>query len=355
MSVSTTQEMYKDLNMLMNKEIGSEFWLDYEPSSLSSERDGLYVLSGRTAIDIIIQDITSYKYIKSIYLPAYCCDSMIFPFTKRGIEVNLYDVGFDRKLQYHIDKSIECDIFYVNNYFGYENTIDLNIIEHFKNNGAVVFYDKTHSFMMKNDNLLCDYSFASIRKWMGVVGGAIINGTKNYSLKEYPYLSCKEKAMRQKKAYIAGDNTISKEDFLKSYADFGHHLQEDYMDYGMDDLSYTIYKNTNINQLKDIRIRNAKYLHGNLTNVNFLCELTDNACPLFVPVVFNTKEERDFVRKTLIDNQIFCPVHWPKNNHIAPEMKVNKIFDTELSLICDQRYSLNDMNRIVNVINTITK
>lgn len=350
-----TQEMYKGLNMLKNNmEIGSEFWLEQVPSPIS-ERDGIYVLSGRTAIDIIIQDITSYKQVKSVYMPAYCCDSMIFPFTKRGIEVKLYDVSFENKLQYNIDKKIECEIFYVNNYFGYENTIDSNIIEHFKNNGAVVIYDKTHSFMMKNDNILCDYSFASIRKWMGVIGGAIVNGTKNYSLKEYPYLSCKEKAMRQKKAYIDGDNNISKYDFLKSYAEFGHHLQEYYINYEMDDLSYAIYKNTDINQLKNVRIENAKYLHENLTNLNFLCELTDNASPLFVPVIFNTKEERDSVRKKLIDNQIYCPIHWPKNNHIFSDMRVNKIFDTELSLICDQRYSIDNMKRIVNTIKYVTK
>lgn len=342
--------------MLKNKEIGSEFWLEYEPSSLLYDRDGVYVLSGRTAIDIIIQNIFSYKQIKSAYLPAYCCDSMIFPFTNRGIEVKLYDVSFDGKLEYHIDKNIECDIFYVTNYFGYENTLDNRVIEHFKKNGSIIIYDKTHSFFMQNDNIKCDYSFASIRKWMGVVDGAVVNGIiERPSLKKCPYLSCKEQAMRLKKAYINNNGSVSKDNFLKLYNEFGHYLQEDYFDYEMDALSYAIYKETDIDLLRKIRVENAKYLHGNLTNVNFLCELTDNACPLFVPIIFNTKEERDFARKTLIDNHIFCPVHWPKNNHIAPEMNVNKLFDTELSLICDQRYSLNDMNRIVNVINTITK
>lgn len=339
--------------MLKNKEIGSEFWLEYEPSSLLSDRDGIYVLSGRTAIDIIIQDILSYRQIKSAYLPAYCCDSMIFPFTRMGIELTLYDVSFDGELHYHIDDDFNCDIFYVTNYFGYDNNLNSSVIENFKKNGSIIIYDKTHSFLMQNDDIECDYSFASIRKWMGVVDGAVVNGIKGYSLKKYPYLSLKEHAMRQKKAYINNDASVSKDNFLKLYNEFGHHLQEDYCDYEMDDLSYAIYKETDIDSLRKNRIENAQFLHNNLTSVEFLCEFTDDACPLFVPIIFKTKEERDLVKKALIESQIYCPIHWPKNNLITPSMKVNKIFDTELSLICDQRYSLADMNRIVNTIKLV--
>lgn len=339
--------------MLRNKEIGSEFWLEQEPSYLSTDRDGVYVLSGRTAIDIIIQNILSYRQIKSAYLPAYCCDSMIFPFTRRGIEVTLYDVSFDGELHYHIDDNFNCDIFYVTNYFGYDNNLNSSVIEYFKKNGSIIIYDKTHSFLMQNDDIKCDYSFASIRKWMGVVDGAVVNGIKGPSLKKYPYLSCKEQAMRQKKAYINNDASVSKDNFLKLYNEFGHHLQDDYCDYEMDDLSYAIYKETDLNSLRKIRIENAKFLHNNLTNVDFLCGFTDDACPLFVPIIFDTKEKRDLVRKALIESQIYCPIHWPKNDLITCSMKVNKIFDTELSLICDQRYSLDDMNRLVNTIKSV--
>lgn len=343
---------FKDLSMSKNKEIGSEFWFDNEPIKLSSERDGLYVLSGRTAIDIIIQDIMSYKQIKSVYLPAYCCDSMIFPFTNRGIEVKLYDVSFDGELHYHFDNNINCDIFYITNYFGYENTICNSVIEHFKKNGSVIVYDKTHSFFMSNDDVMCDYSFASIRKWIGIIGGAVVYGVKEAILKGYPFLVCKQQAMLEKKTYIDGDKNISKESFLQKYNEFGHHLTDDYSNYEMDDLSYAIYKNTDISDIRKIRVSNSRFLHNNL-DVEFLCKMNHESCPLFVPVLFETKEKRDFVRKVLIENMIYCPIHWPKNKFILPEMKVNKIFDTELSLICDQRYDIDDMHRIVNIMKSV--
>ena len=38
-------------------EIGSEFWIESIPETLLTERDGVYCLSGRTAIDLILQDL----------------------------------------------------------------------------------------------------------------------------------------------------------------------------------------------------------------------------------------------------------------------------------------------------------
>jgi hypothetical protein len=274
---------------------------------------------------------------------------MVDPFLKRGIEVELYDASFDSKLHYHVDTDKQVDIFYVSNYFGYETTIDKEIIHLFKAKGATVIYDRTHSFLMENDDIEADYSFASIRKWMGVVTGAVVNGLNNCQLKPYSHLACKEQAMRMKKAFIEGDETVDKQSFLNLYSEFGHHLVEDYQNYEMDGFSLAIYQSEDMENMRDKRRYNAKYLHQYL-NLNTLAELTDKSVPLFVPVFFETSEQRNIVRKKLIDAQIYCPIHWPKNKLITPEMRVNQIFDTELSLICDQRYTITDMQRIIETI-----
>ena len=128
-----TPAMCNVLNMSRNRlEIGSEFWLEDDLPQAISDRDGVYVLSGRTAIDLIIQDILKTKKIRNVYMPAWCCDSMIAPFVERGILVDWYDVHFDGQLQYLVDKHKQTEIFYVTNYFGCENTIDISIIKHFK-------------------------------------------------------------------------------------------------------------------------------------------------------------------------------------------------------------------------------
>lgn len=332
------------------KEIGSEFWLEREPQALACDRNGCYALSGRTAIDLIIQDIAKTRPLHNAYLPAWCCDSIVEPFLSRGIKVELYDMSFEGSLHYHIDEDKKVDVFYVSNYFGYENTISTDVINQFKQKGSIIIYDRTHSFLIEEDYQYVDYSFASIRKWMGVIGGAVVDGVGECELKPCPYLACKEKAMQMKRAFIEGDESIDKQTFLNLYAEFGHHLAEDYQNYEMDDLSYALYKTEDFAAMRHKRRENAKYLHKNLKSVRFLGELTDIVVPLFVPIFFENKAQRDAVRKKLIDAQIYCPIHWPKNKLITSDMKVNQIFDTELSLICDQRYGIPEMRRIIKTI-----
>lgn len=330
---------------MISKEIGSEFWLEREPAALSHNRDGCYVLSGRTAIDLIIQDVAKRRPVRKVYMPAWGCDSMLAPFLAHGTQVRFYDIG-------HTDFTDYTDIFFVTNYFGYENTLPIETVKEFKAKGAIILYDRTHSFLMENDPYLelADYSFASIRKWMGVIGGAVVNGVKDYQLKPFPHLDCKEQAMRMKKAFIEGDTSIDKQAFLNLYCEFGHHLVEDYQNYEMDDLSYALYKSEDLAAMRHKRRENTKYLHEHLKGVSFIGELTENAVPLFVPVFFDTTEQRNFVRKKLIEAQIYCPIHWPKPAQIPADFTVNKIYDTELSLICDQRYDINDMKRIIETI-----
>ena len=350
-------------------EIGSEFWIENVSGKLLTERDGVYAISGRTAIDLILQDILLRRSVKSVAMPAWCCDSMVSPFLAHGIEVKFYegfkfqDSGFRLRIlatcgtsdQGRAEELENChtDIFYLTNYFGYENTLPLETVKAVREKGSVILYDRTHSFLMEDEEYqeIADYHFASIRKWMGVVGGAVVNGlSEEPTLKECPYAFIKEAAMKEKFQDLQGDTSVVKGKFLKAFGKFGHHLVEDYKDYEMDDLSYALYKQEDLKAMAKRRRENAAYLHKHLKGVKFLGELTDGAVPLFVPVFFESKEQRDDIRKKLIEKNIYCPVPWPKPQQIPAGFAVNEIYDTELSLICDQRYGIEDMKGITKII-----
>ena len=352
----------------MFNEIGSEFWIERIPDKLYQERDGVYCLSGRTAIDLILQEILQKRLVQSVAMPAWCCDSMIAPFLAHGIDVKFYDVSLETRMTTNdhessisysfsnTDSTDKIDIFYLTNYFGYENTLPIETVKRLKEKGCVILYDRTHSFLMEDEAYQekADYSFASIRKWMGVVGGAAVNGlTEKTQLKECPYIAIKEKAMRGKYRYLTGDGRVKKDDFLAAFGEFGHQLAADYCNYEMDDLSYTFYKQEDLHAMAKKRRENAAYIQKNLKGVQFIYNLTDNSVPLFVPVLFKTKEQRDCVRKKLIEQQIYCPVHWPQPKQIPASFQVNDIVSRELSLICDQRYGIEEIERIVSQIKQI--
>ena len=95
-----------------------------------------------------------------------------------------------------------------------------------------------------------------------------------------------------------------------------------------------------------IRQENARVLYEGLGNrVKFMFPVENMDCPLFVPILLPNRNE---VRAHLTKNEIYCPVHWPK-----PEGCDSNIYDLELSLICDQRYGIEDMERIVSVIKEV--
>ena len=281
-------------------------------------------------------------------------------FRDRNIEIYLYDMSYtDGQLVYEVDNNRHADIFYFTNYFGYQNTIPKDIIKSFKRKGSTIIYDRTHS-LFQEDKLyvdLADYSFASIRKWLGVPCGAYVS-KKDESLvlpilNDYPYLSEKIEAMRQKADYIHGDAQVHKQSFLDLYNSFGHHLAECYRDFKIDDLSLFIWEHTDKDRLKSCRQANSTYLQDRLMEIpqiQVMFQASQNDCSLFVPILFETEEERNRVRTYLTRHSIYCPIHWPKPSVVKESLHVNDLYRQELSLICDQRYSIDDMSHIVKTL-----
>ncbi len=170
------------------KEIGSEFW-QIESENLTKKRDlkyfedlGIdvkYLMSGRTAIDYILKNIVDKK--KIVYMPNYCCSSMVQPFIDNGYNIEYYKVDLIKK-RYYINDKFNCSIFFAMSYFGYEDSNMDDYIKKFKTNNVVVLEDITHRiFCQKNHCEEADYLIASLRKWFPIYTGAIaVNKNCNF-------------------------------------------------------------------------------------------------------------------------------------------------------------------------------
>lgn len=101
----------------------------------------------------------------------------------------------------------------------------------------------------------------------------------------------------------------------------------------------------NIQRQREIRRRNAHVLYQALEGqVRFLFTEDRMDCPLFVPVFL--PQGRDELRQRLIRERIYCPVHWPRPKAACS----SNLYDAELSLVCDQRYTERDMERMAAVL-----
>ena len=70
--------------------------------------------------------------------------------------------------------------------------------------------------------------------------------------------------------------------------------------------------------------------------------------PVFNPTTIG---ELCLLRKYLIEQQIYCPVHWPISNLHQISERAKEIYHIELSLVCDQRYGKSDMDRMAKALN----
>jgi hypothetical protein len=343
----------------MVQEIGSEFW-DSELNQLNKiniNEQHQYLLTGRTAIDYIIKNIKNTLKFNVVYLPDYCCHSMIQPFLDNRIAVEFYNVNFQNgKYTYDIDFDTQCDAILIMEYFGFSNETVGQIINRFKELDKIIIEDATHSWLSDTPyNSKSDYVFASFRKWTGLACGAIaikkdgdflyqISGVTNTK-----YVQLRKEAANLKRDYIR-KGIGQKETFLKIFNQAESLLEQDYQEYSIPLELEEIIKSLDQNEIRHKRKINADYLIHELQNFNALETIiqTKKDIPLFVPIIVQNGK-RDKLRQYLIENDIYCPVHWPVSNEHRLDNKL--LYENSLSLICDQRYTLTDMKRIIETIN----
>jgi hypothetical protein len=344
------------------KEIGSEFWEEELNNNLekdffnNDQEDKRYLLSGRTAIDLIIDDIKSEQQIRSIYFPSYFCNSMIQPFINQGIKVEFYKVYVNTQGAIDVEiRDNHCDAMLIINYFGIIEDYHRKLIEFAKSNNKLIIEDATHSiFSDYNYPRVYDYKFASLRKWLPIPDGAIaFKYSRNFNslVKDFSNMNYVEERIRAfslKSEYIE-KGIGEKGNFLKHYSNANLILEHDYLKYPISKKSFEILAHYDINLMCRKRRENGSFLVRQLSAIQEIIvnkREFKNETPLFVPIFLETKL-RDQLRNFLINYDIYCPIHWPVSSYSC---NILEISHQELSLICDQRYGISEMEKIIYYI-----
>lgn len=352
-------------------EIGSEFWLDNIPEeNFSNERpnwlskygDTILTSSGRGAISLILQQITPHN--KTVLLPAYICDSVILPFIEHGYTCCFYEV--DENLSPIIDnteKYKNIGVFLHMGYYGFQTNFNLSkVLQYFQKQSTIIIEDVTHSFFSHFNNYEeNDFYVGSIRKWFGTPSGGFLAASKKvirrplFTNNDFSVL--RSAALTTKGKYMKTNDESLKNLFLSQFSDAEILLDKDINPYCIDSISIKLINSLDVDELVNKRRENYKVLLEGLKDISYLetpfKHLTINECPMFYPVII--KKNRNDVRKQLIDERIYCPVHWPIPDQIIGTdlFSTLEIYNTILSIPCDQRYGLDEMDRVISVLKTI--
>lgn len=333
------------------KEIGSEFWevpLTADNNCKDFLKKATWYLSGRSALNAIIDSIQKKKRCMTAALPSWCCDSIIKPFLNHDIEVKFYPVYLDEnnKLIQDVNVTGKCDITLIMDFFGFKNLFYDTKID------GIVIRDLTHSVFsgIPED---ANYYFGSLRKWAGFwTGGFAWSNDEKLQLLEqvnelHKYVVTRKSAMQLKKNYI--EDVSSDKQYLSLFSWAENWLEDNDEVLGGTIRDSLIAEKLNIDYIRSRRRSNAEYLLKRLEKYSFVSKVSDNDCPLFVPLFFSN-DVRDGLRRHLIENDIYCPVHWPITEYHQLSNEAQIIYQKELSVICDQRYDLKDMARICDCI-----
>ena len=329
------------------QEIGSEFWdVPVTREKKVFPESTQWFLSGRSALQAIIKNL---KKCHSVAIPSWCCDSVIKPFWDAGIKVSFYPVFWEDGLIQQV--KLDCDALFLMDYFGYAGELP-NLMDY----RGTIIRDVTHSFFSASYSD-ADYYFGSLRKWCGVWTGGYAWNKDGHTFvmetsEDYGYTATREKAMQLKNSYIHGCGVYDKA-YLEIYEEAEQILNKVGIAPAAD-RDICLANSLDAQLICSRRRNNADVLREALSDWLIFPKMKKTDCPMFVPV-FVPDGRRDELQQYLKNNRIYCPIHWAVSKYHILNEQTESLYKNELSLVCDQRYSENDMKREVDLIRAFRK
>ena len=335
--------------------------LDY-CSSISNDYfkpDSLYLSSCRSAIGIALDQGPSLKE-KVALVPSFTCSSVLSPFLRRGFRVIPYPIKSSLSIDWQEFKDIVSNqhpsVILLHPYFGFDTIQDgLQFIEDSRRSGVRIIEDLTQCLFSSFPSLNADFFVGSLRKWMPIPDGAFLSPILNHIEldEDTALIDLKMKAMLDKGKYICGDS-LSKEQFLSSFKDAELLLNTRTRVYAMSQQSITIFNSIDIDLLKRRRRENYLALVNHLLTYPFMVvikpTLPEEVVPFEVAVL--VKEGRKRLQDFMASNNVYPTVIWSCPNEFLKSISddTRRVYDEILCFHCDQRYTVEDMNRIGDLL-----
>lgn len=308
--------------------------------------------SGRAALFQILKYLKQEKGISHVLLPDYLCSSILVPIKDLGMEYSFYPI--DERLEIIESEFIirykKDTVVLLINYFGLKDLSNqIKSIKRIDSNVIILEDDVQAYYEFKKPLDGVDFKFTSLRKTFAVPDGGLVK-TKHHLPKvttpntfgQYKAAAALLKSMRE--------GNFNDQIYLELF-EKGESLIDFEQECGMSQIAEKLYSFMNEDHVKVRRLNNACYLVDELKNIGIepLLPLKEDYIPLFVPIIL---KNRDIIRKTMFQKEIYCPVHWPLD---GMEIKRGEqMAREELSLIIDQRYGRKEMDEIISVLrNTI--
>lgn len=334
-------------------EFGSDFHiLDHKigQSLLKDIPESNLYASGRQAL----LDLAITRKWKRLWVPSYFCEDTLNCISRVGIKLCKYSINpilNPSDVVGNIPVK-EDDGLLIVNYFGLFDT------RLFLNARCEIVEDHTHNLIgnwARNSN--ADWCIASLRKTLPIADGGILWSPKHLTLPDKPQskhitktiMNRRLEAMNLKQNYINGED-ICKNEFLSIFNETEEKFDKLPIS-SISDASFKVVKSLDIKEWYDEKHKNWNFLREKLSEYNLVEILTpenEKDCPFSLILRFENSDMRNDVRKALIAKSVYPAILWRIED--GNDKSAQSFGDTMLSIHCDGRYSLQDMQNLFLLI-----
>ena len=318
--------------------IGGYFELADREEGQFPHINGVLLNTGRNALEYILRTIGT---VRKVYLPYYTCEVELEPLTKLGIPYQFYRINEALEMVEPVSLG-EDEYLIANNYFGLKDDYIKTLAAQY---GGSLIVDCAQAFFAQP--ILGVKMFYSCRKFVGVADGGVAY-VQGSVCPEQMLLSGEEPTsnhdshllIRKQKGAEAGFK-----DFQTNECKLDAQPIRSMSHQTLDILEHIDYE-----KVATKRRENFEMLDKALGETNQLKSPISN---LVSPMVYPYwVPDGATLRAKLIENKVFCARYWPNVLDWCTEADLEYNLARNLVAIpCDQRYGVEDMQRIIDIIN----
>jgi len=328
------------------KEIGGylELELMHSGTQLIKMDDIVCLKNGRSSFYITLMEAMP----SMVHIPYYLCADVLVVLDHMGVAYNLYEVDdrFDPMID--IDAIGADEMLYVCDYFG----LNTSTIRHLSNTlSHRLIIDSSQAFKPSYYHN-GSWRFNSLRKYFGVPDGSIlVPPSLDYEFSSLPEDGNSMVSLSHLVKRLEYGANAGYEDYLGNETDLGIHPEL------MSRTSNILLSYIDYDQIRVRREANYYYLHERLGNSNRINDavLLSGDSRTF-KFMYPYLPEKPIERQRLIEHKIYVPQFWPGLITDADQkFGYSQILAKHLiPLPIDQRYGIDDMKYMINVIDGIS-
>lgn len=307
----------------------------------------LLLATNRSAFTLLVRSLNP----KTVWLPSYLCGVVLGAFPTNLMKIRFYPVNDRLRITEDgwLSKIQTNDMVVFIDYFGFNHWAEWGAEA--RGRGAWVIEDAAQALLNEHHCKHSHFVVFSPRKFVGVPDGGILKAVNGAKLPEIDLPSQPEdwwmEATRASLLRAEWDRHGGERTWFEIFQKT--EIEGPLEPCRMSEMSIMILMQAiDWRSISSRRRDNYKFLSSELEKHAIFPELPGDVVPLGFPI---RMKDRARIRNVLFAKQIYPLVHWSIVDIVPPEFKDSHVLSDEIMTIpCDQRYNLTDMERVVEQI-----